>query len=276
MAALGGASFLTYLFFRETFRVERSLAWQKARKAALERAASEIANAQEREGAQEEGNNESQAEKRWKGLKESKAVHGLAKGFSTLCLPFKAILAWCEGTTTRFAGVQVQEQERERKQREEQEKQETEKKRELEREQTTSSNDPTFVASGEQTPYASPSYHGPGLEALHTYTPGEQHVDGVASASARAEKSDPFSKIKSAPVGDLQRQRPAPAALTRQMTGRSITGPRGEEIKFKPTLADVSPLGSAGAVLKQPHNAVALFYSAVSAMYAPHYLPYRH
>lgn len=39
MGALGGASFLSFLFFKETFRTERSLAWQKARKEALERAA---------------------------------------------------------------------------------------------------------------------------------------------------------------------------------------------------------------------------------------------
>jgi hypothetical protein len=38
MGACGAASFVTFLFFKETFRTERSLAWQKARKEALEKA----------------------------------------------------------------------------------------------------------------------------------------------------------------------------------------------------------------------------------------------
>jgi len=39
MGACGAASFISFLFFKETFRTERSLAWQKARKLALEKAA---------------------------------------------------------------------------------------------------------------------------------------------------------------------------------------------------------------------------------------------
>lgn len=39
MGACGGASFISFLFFKETFRTERSLAWQKARLLALEKAA---------------------------------------------------------------------------------------------------------------------------------------------------------------------------------------------------------------------------------------------
>ena len=39
MGACGAASLVSFLFFKETFRTERSLAWQKARKTALEKAA---------------------------------------------------------------------------------------------------------------------------------------------------------------------------------------------------------------------------------------------
>lgn len=249
MTALGGASFLTYLFFRETFRVERSLAWQKARKAALERAAAE-----EKAGIGKETRGEESRERikdaRWKRWKESRFAKVLKKGVRLVCMPFEAVLAWCEGVTARFAGVNEQEQEQEGGS--------------LEREQTTSSNAQTFIAGREQTPYIAPSYHGPALEALHTYTPGEEKSETVASRATRGEGAAPVNKTKSAPVHS--QRRPAPGVLTRKTTGRSVTGPRGEEIKFKPTLADVSPLGSAGAVLKQPHNVVALFYSAVGVL----------
>lgn len=53
MGACGAASFVSFIFFKETFRTERSLAWQKARKLALEKA--EAAQASDEQAANKPG-----------------------------------------------------------------------------------------------------------------------------------------------------------------------------------------------------------------------------
>lgn len=66
----------------------------------------------------------------------------------------------------------------------------------------------------------------------------------------------------------------ATAGSTSAVAGARLIRTRtGEEIRFKPTWKDVSPLGSAVAVLQKPHNWAALLYSGIafSAQYSLSY-----
>jgi hypothetical protein len=199
MGGCGAASFVSFLFFKETFRTERSLAWQKARKSALERVAA---------GEEE---------------KESDTKPNI------LIRWYRSIKATLGRSKSRFS---------------------TQKKA-MEEMSTTEQS-----SKGSDTPFAPPLY----LDTPHS-------VSRTTSAPTNGTIAEMTKSIK------LDRSVSARPAATRPPLARRITTKRsisrvvtsnGKEIKFRPSISDVSPLGSAVAVLKQPHNIITIGYSGVS------------
>lgn len=211
LAALGAASFLGYCCMKETFRTERSAAWQKARKNAIGKA---DAQAAEKGGQHGEG--------------QSKTAHFLQ-------------------------GV-----------------------KHLVHMDTRTSSDKTSESGAEMpsrphAPHQPPSFYGPADEyaLTHLETHADRPVDmgnRRVTLSHQAEAADGRPRVQ-------RRDTLRRVMSTHSMQVGRITTRDGAEVNFKPSLADVSPLGSATYVLKQPHNLAALLYSgtAFAAQYSLSY-----
>ncbi|UZJ54040.1 hypothetical protein CBS101457_003360 [Exobasidium rhododendri] len=213
MGACGAASFVSFIFFKETFRTERSLAWQKARVGALERAA--VVEINESDNRPSHG---------VRGM-FSRWEHTLSVQLHDGGQKIAKLLYW------RSSGVE---------------------------------------------------------QSTEAGNAAKRQVDALTSSNAAflpplyQDSNHAVQRTSSAPVGllskkqsHLNRSRTDRSArvqekpsLTRKVTTRGsinrIITNEGREIKFRPKLSDVSPLGSAMAVVKQPHNLAALFYSGLA------------
>lgn len=109
-------------------------------------------------------------------------------------------------------------------------------------------------------PLRAPDYHGPGNEYLYT-TASETHVE--PPRNSRKGDAGTQANVPSRPATRR-------ASLSRVMSHRSVQAAGrivtrdGVEVKFKPSLSDVSPLGSASYVLSKPHNLAAVVYSGIA------------
>lgn len=126
-------------------------------------------------------------------------------------------------------------------------------------------------------PLQAPDYHLPSEE--HTATTSTTTTTTTAAPTPKRQATTTFPVDTDGQGGRAPRPSPAiarRASLTRVVSHRSIQAAGrvktrdGQEIKFKPSLRDVSPLGSATYVLSQPHNIAALIYSgcAFAAQYS--------
>lgn len=198
-AATGAASFLGYCCLKETFRTERSAAWQKARENAIDKAEG---HAPEKSGQHGEG--------------ESKTAH-LIQGVKQMV----HMDARSPKDETSESAVEP----------------------------------PTRP----HAPHQPPSFYGPADEyaLTHRETHTDQPVDmgnRRVTLPYRPEEADGRPRVQ-------RRDTLRRAMSTHSVQGGRITTRAGAEVNFKPTLLDVSPLGSATHVLKQPHNLAALLYS---------------
>ncbi|CAO1616497.1 unnamed protein product [Sympodiomycopsis kandeliae] len=195
LAAAGASSALAYCCMKETFRTERSAAWQKARAEALKK-------------MEHDGESEKQPE----------------------TLPDAAV----------------------------------ERADPSARPAATSESKASHDKDSHHQPHAVPEYRGPGLEYLQSHP---EDTSGDASHHPRAHGKD-ASLGQQSTAADTSVQRPT--GLGRVISHRSIHAAGrvrtrdGGEIKFKPSLSDVSPLRSAAYVLSKPHNLAALIYSGIS------------
>jgi len=205
MGACGAASFGSFLFFKETFRTERSLAWQKARKEALERVA-----------AGESVPTKSGVLSRF-GESISTTMQNACKKIMTL-FKWKRTSTCKENITAEKGGM----------------------------------------VAVPNSPFVSPLYQEPGHNVNRTNSMPIERME--KSSKSQVHRS------KSAWAGTNQEKRSS--TLTRKVTSRRsvnrVITSDGREVKFRPKLSDVSPLGSAIAVVKQPHNIVCLFYSGLA------------
>ncbi|CEH14573.1 Synaptic vesicle transporter SVOP and related transporters (major facilitator superfamily) [Ceraceosorus bombacis] len=217
MAGLGGASCLSFFFFRETFRVERSLAWQTAKKRALTKA---------------EESRQAQANRDVTYIGSCEADHASTRR------PFWE--RWMRRSKPNAASTP--------------------------REKLSGGAGTTVSPASSIRPHTPPEYREPAdVELAPPVAPmapsaAAQAVDEAARQEERAARMARVTTNATA-------RSAKPAAIARAKSAgsaRRVLTRDGQEIKFKPTLADVNPWSNFKHVLNQPHNVLSLIYNGLA------------